>query len=161
MVDVAGKPVTHRVAVAEAFVEMPPETLALIVTGTAPKGDVLAVARVAGIMAAKRTSELIPLCHPLPLTTSAVDLEADERRGPGSRITRDGADRRQDRRRDGGADRGRRSRRSRSTTCARPSTAAWHHRRAPAREEGGRSGHWSATRRTSDEPAERSIRRTT
>jgi cyclic pyranopterin phosphate synthase len=75
MVDVAGKPVTHRRAVASAFVRMRPETLAMIVEGRAPKGDVIAVARVAGIMAAKRTSELIPLCHPLPLTHATVDLE--------------------------------------------------------------------------------------
>lgn len=75
MVDVAGKPVTHRRAVAGAFVRMRPETLAMIAEGTAPKGDVFAVARVAGIMAAKRTSDLVPLCHPLPLTHAAVDLE--------------------------------------------------------------------------------------
>ncbi|MDO8914886.1 MAG: cyclic pyranopterin monophosphate synthase MoaC [Coriobacteriia bacterium] len=75
MVDVAGKPVTHRRAVASAFVRMRSETLAMIVEGRAPKGDVIAVARVAGIMAAKRTSDLIPLCHPLPLTHATVDLE--------------------------------------------------------------------------------------
>jgi cyclic pyranopterin phosphate synthase len=84
MVDVAGKPVTHRRAVASAFVRMRPETLAMIVEGRAPKGDVIAVARVAGIMAAKRTSELIPLCHPLPLTHATVDLEPD---ADGMRIT--------------------------------------------------------------------------
>lgn len=75
MVDVAGKAVTHRRAVASGFVSMRPETLAMIVEGRAPKGDVIAVARVAGIMAAKRTSDLIPLCHPLPLTHAAVDFE--------------------------------------------------------------------------------------
>ena len=75
MVDVAGKEVTHRRAVAGAFISMRPETLAMIAEGTAPKGDVMAVARVAGIQAAKRTSELIPLCHPLPLTAVWVDLE--------------------------------------------------------------------------------------
>lgn len=75
MVDVAGKPVTHRRAVATAFVRMKPATLAMIVEGRAPKGDVVAVARVAGIMAAKRTSDLIPLCHPLPLTHATVDFE--------------------------------------------------------------------------------------
>ena len=76
MVDVANKDVTHRRAVAEAFIAMKPETLAMIVEGRAPKGDVIAVARVAGIMAAKRTSDLIPLCHPLPLTHAAVDFES-------------------------------------------------------------------------------------
>jgi cyclic pyranopterin phosphate synthase len=75
MVDVAGKAVTHRRAVASAFVRMKAATLAMIVEGRAPKGDVLAVARVAGIMAAKRTSDLIPLCHPLPLTHATVDFE--------------------------------------------------------------------------------------
>lgn len=75
MVDVADKAVTHRRAVASGFVEMLPQTLALIESGSAKKGDVLAVARVAGIMAAKRTSELIPLCHPLSLTHVAVELE--------------------------------------------------------------------------------------
>ena len=84
MVDVAGKQVTHRRAVASACVRMKPETLAMIVEGRAPKGDVVAVARVAGIMAAKRTSELIPLCHPLPLTHAAVDFEPVE---GGMRIT--------------------------------------------------------------------------
>jgi cyclic pyranopterin phosphate synthase len=75
MVDVAGKPVTHRRAVAGALVRMAPETRAMIVEGRAPKGDVLAVARVAGIMAAKRTSGLVPLCHPLSLTHATVDFE--------------------------------------------------------------------------------------
>ena len=76
MVDVADKAVTHRRAVASAFIRMRPATLAMIVEGRAPKGDVFAVARVAGIMAAKRTSDLIPLCHPLSLTHASVDLEA-------------------------------------------------------------------------------------
>jgi cyclic pyranopterin phosphate synthase len=75
MVDVADKNVTHRRAVAEATIHMKPETLAMIVEGRAPKGDVFAVARVAGIMAAKRTSDLIPLCHPLSLTRASVELE--------------------------------------------------------------------------------------
>ena len=74
MVDVADKPVTHRIAVAGAFIAMAPATLEMIVTGSAPKGDVLATARIAGIMAAKRTAELIPMCHPLNLTHAAVDL---------------------------------------------------------------------------------------
>jgi cyclic pyranopterin monophosphate synthase len=75
MVDVGGKPATHRVAVARGRIEMQPQTLSLIESGTAKKGDVLGVARLAGIMAAKRTSELIPLCHPLALTRVAVDFE--------------------------------------------------------------------------------------
>lgn len=75
MVDVGAKAVTERVARARAVVRMRPGTLREIIEGNAPKGDVLAVARVAGIQAAKRTSELIPLCHPLPLTKVAVDFE--------------------------------------------------------------------------------------
>jgi len=75
MVDVAAKQVTHRRAVAGAVVRMKPTTLAMIVEGRAPKGDVFAVARVAGIMAAKRTSDLVPLCHPLSLTHATVELE--------------------------------------------------------------------------------------
>ncbi|MCB1504794.1 MAG: cyclic pyranopterin monophosphate synthase MoaC [Hyphomicrobiaceae bacterium] len=75
MVDVSAKDVTHRVARAEGFVSMAGETLALIETGTAKKGDVLATARIAGIMAAKKTSDLIPLCHPLPITKATVDFE--------------------------------------------------------------------------------------
>jgi cyclic pyranopterin phosphate synthase len=78
MVDVAGKPVTHRRAVAEGAVRMRPETLAMIVEGRAPKGDVFAVARIAGIQAAKKTADLIPLCHPLPITKVSVDLEPAE-----------------------------------------------------------------------------------
>lgn len=75
MVDVGGKAATHRTAVAVGRIEMQPATLALIESGTAKKGDVLGVARIAGIMAAKKTSELIPLCHPLALTRVAVDFE--------------------------------------------------------------------------------------
>lgn len=74
MVDVSDKPVTSRTAVAEGFITMTPETLALIETGSAKKGDVLATARIAGIQAAKRTHELIPLCHPLLITKVTVDL---------------------------------------------------------------------------------------
>jgi cyclic pyranopterin monophosphate synthase len=80
MVDVAGKAATHRVAVASGRIRMQPATLALIESGTARKGDVLGVARIAGIQAAKKTSELIPLCHPLALTRVAVDF-AIEREG--------------------------------------------------------------------------------
>lgn len=74
MVDVADKDVTHRRAVAEGEVSMRPETLALIESGEAKKGDVLAAARIAGIMAAKKTSDVIPLCHPLSLTHVSVEL---------------------------------------------------------------------------------------
>ncbi len=76
MVDVSEKEITHREAVAESMVLMKPETLELIVSGGAPKGDVFAAARIAGILAAKRTSELIPLCHPLTLTSVKVDPAA-------------------------------------------------------------------------------------
>ena len=78
MVDVSGKDTTVRTAMAEAVVRMKPQTLALVIGGTAPKGDVLAVARVAGIMAAKRTADLIPLCHPLPIAGVTVVCEPDE-----------------------------------------------------------------------------------
>ncbi|NNM76690.1 cyclic pyranopterin monophosphate synthase MoaC [Sphingomonas sp. ID1715] len=79
MVDVAGKPVTAREAVATGRIRMSAEALEAIRSGSIKKGDALAVARVAGIMAAKRTSDLIPLCHPLPITRAAVDFafEAD------------------------------------------------------------------------------------
>ena len=74
MVDVSAKPATARRAVARGWVAMAPATLALVTAGTAAKGDVLGVARLAGIMAAKRTADLIPLCHPLALSKVAVDL---------------------------------------------------------------------------------------
>ena len=77
MVDVTDKSVTFREAVAEARVRMLPETLKMIVDGAHPKGDVFAVARIAGIQAAKKTSDLIPLCHPLMLTGVKVELSAD------------------------------------------------------------------------------------
>lgn len=86
MVDVSDKAATHRTARAEGFVAMLPETLALIETGQAKKGDVLATARIAGIMAAKRTHELIPLCHPLPITKATVDFEPSAS-PPGIRVT--------------------------------------------------------------------------
>src|SRR5689334_11801538 len=79
MVDVSPKKPTERVAVAEGRVRMRPKTLALVRRGDAVKGDVLAAARLAGIMAAKRTHQLIPLCHPLPITKVAVDIEPDHR----------------------------------------------------------------------------------
>ncbi len=77
MVDVSPKAETKRLAVAEARVSMQPATLAGIIEGGVPKGDVLAVARVAGIQAAKRCAELIPLCHPLPLSWAAIEFEPD------------------------------------------------------------------------------------
>ncbi|HUF55739.1 MAG TPA: cyclic pyranopterin monophosphate synthase MoaC [Thermohalobaculum sp.] len=83
MVDVGAKEVTERTATAEGSVVMAPETLELIAQGRAKKGDVLAVARLAGIMAAKRTAELIPLCHPLMLSKVTVDLEP----APPDRVT--------------------------------------------------------------------------
>ena len=85
MVDVSAKPVTDRVAVAVGQVRMSVETLALITEGRAKKGNVLAVARLAGIMAAKKTADLIPLCHPLPVTKVAVEL-TPEPALPGVRI---------------------------------------------------------------------------
>jgi cyclic pyranopterin phosphate synthase len=78
MVDVGGKDETHRVAVACGRIRMRPETLRLIAAGEARKGDVLGVARVAAIQGAKRTSELVPLCHPLAITRVAVDFSLDE-----------------------------------------------------------------------------------
>ena len=77
MVDVAAKDVTHRVARAEGVIRMQPATLALIAAGSAKKGDVLGIARVAAIQGAKRTADLVPLCHPLPITRVAVDFELD------------------------------------------------------------------------------------
>jgi cyclic pyranopterin phosphate synthase len=77
MVDVSAKAETHRIARAAGLIRMQPATLALIASGTAKKGDVLGVARIAAIQAAKRTSELIPLCHPLPITRVVVDFELD------------------------------------------------------------------------------------
>ncbi len=85
MVDVSGKDITARVAVAEGHIRMRPETLTLITEGRAKKGDVIGVARLAGIMGAKKTAELIPLCHPLPVTKVSVDLTPDETL-PGLRI---------------------------------------------------------------------------
>lgn len=86
MVDVGNKPDTERVAIAKGEVHMRLDTLELIRQGAMKKGDVLAVAQVAGVMAAKRTSELIPLCHPLPLTQVDVQIELDQDL-PGVRIT--------------------------------------------------------------------------
>ncbi|MBT9456611.1 MAG: cyclic pyranopterin monophosphate synthase MoaC [Burkholderiaceae bacterium] len=79
MVDVAAKAVTHRIARATGYIEMQPETLALISSGSAKKGDVIGIARIAAIQAAKRTADLIPLCHPLPLTRVAVEFAIDDK----------------------------------------------------------------------------------
>ena len=133
MVDVGGKDETERVARAQAAVVMAAETLAIIVDEAAPKGDVVAVARLAGIMAAKRTHELIPLCHQLNLTKVAVDIEADEAL-PGLRITTRPAAR-PHRRGDGGARRrvGGRAHHLRHVQGGRPRHGG--HRRAAAGEE--------------------------
>jgi cyclic pyranopterin phosphate synthase len=85
MVDVSAKAATERVAVAEGHIVMSPQTLAMVVSGNAKKGDVLGTARIAGIMAAKRTADLIPLCHPLALSKVVVDIEPDEAL-PGCRV---------------------------------------------------------------------------
>ncbi len=78
MVDVGAKAETHRIAVAAGTIRMKPETMALVVSGNAKKGDVLGIARIAAIMGAKRTSDLIPLCHPLAITKVAVEFEVDQ-----------------------------------------------------------------------------------
>jgi cyclic pyranopterin phosphate synthase len=90
MVDVSAKAVTERRAAAEAFVALAPETLSLVVDGGGPKGDVLTVAELAGVMAAKRTAELIPLCHPLPITDIVVTVTPDRAAG-GLRIRAEAA----------------------------------------------------------------------
>jgi cyclic pyranopterin phosphate synthase len=86
MVDVSDKAVTDRIAVAEAHIVMADATLALITEGRAKKGDVLGIARIAGIMAAKKTADLIPLCHPLPITKVSIELTPDTTL-PGIRIS--------------------------------------------------------------------------
>jgi cyclic pyranopterin phosphate synthase len=85
MVDVSAKPATERIAVAEGLVVMSKATLAMIESGNAKKGDVLGTARIAGIMAAKKTSDLIPLCHPLALSKITLDIEPDKKI-PGCRV---------------------------------------------------------------------------
>jgi len=85
MVDVSAKPVTERVAVAEGAVRMSRDTLDLVLSGNAKKGDVIATARIAGIMAAKKTHDLIPLCHPIGLSKVTVDIDADDAL-PGLRV---------------------------------------------------------------------------
>jgi len=86
MVDVSDKPVTTRIAIAEGHIRMRPETLDIVRKRSAKKGDVLATARLAGIMGAKRTSDLVPLCHPLPIAKASLDLKTDDML-PGIRLT--------------------------------------------------------------------------
>ena len=86
MVDVTAKPETERMARARGVIRMLPATVATIRENQAPKGDVLGVARIAGVLAAKRTAELIPLCHPLPLTDAGVEIDVDPEL-PGLRVT--------------------------------------------------------------------------
>jgi cyclic pyranopterin phosphate synthase len=86
MVDISGKPITERMAKATGVIRMKRETLEAIRSGSAKKGDVLAVSRIAGIMAAKRTADLIPLCHPIPLTDVDLTIELDDDL-PGARVT--------------------------------------------------------------------------
>ena len=86
MVDITAKPVTERMAKASGVIRMKAETLAAIRDGATRKGDVIAVARIAGIMAAKRTSELVPLCHPIPLTDVDLTIDLDDSL-PGARVT--------------------------------------------------------------------------
>ncbi len=81
MVDVSDKPVTHRTATATGSIQVSPEIMAAVKSGNVKKGDVLGVARVAGIMGVKRTSDLIPMCHPLPIQKCSVDFETDEDAG--------------------------------------------------------------------------------
>ena len=90
MVDVAAKAATHRIAIAQGRIEMKPATLALILAGNAKKGDVLGIARIAGIMAAKKTSDLIPLCHPLALTRVAIEFIATPADGSSANGLMDG-----------------------------------------------------------------------
>ena len=139
MIDVGDKPVTRRRAVARAQVMMPAAVRERIEAGTLPKGDVLAVARVAGIMAAKRTPDIVPLCHPLPL--SRVDV-TPEVVGDGVVITAVGGDDGADRRRDGGADRraGGGAHRYDMTKGLDPSIeiVSAH----LLEKDGGKSGHW-------------------
>ena len=81
MVDVSDKPVTHRTATATGSIQVSPEIMAAVKSGNVKKGDVLGVARVAGIMGVQRTSDLIPMCHPLPIQKCSVDIETDEDAG--------------------------------------------------------------------------------
>ena len=121
MVDVSAKDPSHRRAVARCRVHMEPETASRIASGAITKGDVLAVARVAGIQAAKQTANLLPLCHPLLVGSVFVNFRIEERH---VEVETPGRHRRPDRRRDGGAAPPARSPRSPSTTCASRSIGA-------------------------------------
>ena len=88
MVNIGAKPITQREAVAQSVLTMQPETLRMILDGTAPKGDVFACARIAGIMAAKRTAELIPMCHPIPIESVDIAIEAVSETQDGGRHRR-------------------------------------------------------------------------
>ena len=85
MVDVSSKAITERVAIAGGHIKMKPETLAIVKSGTAKKGDVITVAEIAGVMATKQTANLIPLCHPLPITGAKIEIEHDDHL-PGLRV---------------------------------------------------------------------------
>ena len=180
MVDVSAKPVTARRAVAEALVAVSPETMSLVIDGGGPKGDVLGVAELAGVMGGKRTSDLIPLCHPLALTDLVVAITPDRAAGV-LRIRAEAATTGPDRRRDGGDDRGvgrradglrhgqgRRARRrdprpsgwsprpaARAATWerhdGRPADAAGAARRDPARRPVGRPDRARSARASADE----------
>ena len=135
MVDVGAKPVTAREAIASGFIRVDAPTRRLVRAGQVKKGNAIEAARLAGIMAAKRTADLIPLCHSLALTHVAVDIEPTARR---LRDPRDRADERADRRRDGGAH-GRRRRRAHPLRHAEGVRQADGDRRDPARSEDRRA----------------------
>ena len=142
MIDVGDKPTTRRRAVARARVKVSDEVLARLADGTMPKGDVLATARVAGIMAAKSTPQILPLCHPLLLTHVAVDLEID--RAGGLRAGHDGGrDHAPDRGRDGGAVRRRRRRAVRARHVQVARSRRWSiDDICLVSKSGGKSGDW-------------------
>ena len=143
MVDVSAKPATERIAVAEGRVVMSKATLELIVSGNAKKGDVLGTARIAGIMAAKRTSELIPLCHPLALS-KVTRRHHDRHEAARLHRPRHRQGHRPDRRRDGSADRGV-GRLPDDLRHGQGGRARRAHRGDPLVEKsGGKSGHYRA-----------------
>ena len=141
MVDVGAKEVTARRAVARAVVRMTPATAERVAAGDAPKGDVLGVARIAGIQAAKRTGELIPLCHPIGLDHVDVDAELDAAEGTVT-LTATAARHRAHRRRDGGDDRGGRRRADRLRHGQGPRARRRDRGGGAAEKSGGRSGDW-------------------
>jgi hypothetical protein len=143
MVDVAAKAETHRVARATGCIRMLPATFALIASGQAKKGDVIGVARIAAIQGAKRTADLVPLCHPLPITRVAVDFELDSEKQRGA-LHRPGGNPGPHRRGNGSADRraGGPADGLRHVQGRRPGHG--HDRHPRAGKEGGKSGHWQA-----------------